>query len=178
MSHLIIQTNRLVIKDLMPSNAKDMFNYRADEEISKYQSFCPQTIKEVLDFIGDNTIKFNKQNNWFQVGIFNENKLIGDIGLHFIGPNNKQVEIGYTIGKEFQRQGFGKEAVIGVINYLFNDLKKHRIIASLDPQNTASIALLESVGFRKEGLLKKSIFNRGVWEDDLLYGLLYEEWMT
>jgi RimJ/RimL family protein N-acetyltransferase len=176
MSHIKIQTNRLVIKDLIPSNAEDMFTYRADEEISKYQSFCPKRINDVLSFIGDSTKNFDEQNNWFQVGIFFNEKIIGDIGIHFIGPENKQVEIGYTISRDFQRQGFGKEAVIGVINYLFNDLKKHRIIASLDPMNSASIALLESIGFRKEGLLKKSIFNQGIWKDDLLYALLNEEW--
>ncbi len=103
--------------------------------------------------------------------------MIGDIGIHFIGPENKQVEIGYTISRDFQRQGFGKEAVIGIINYLFKNLQKHRITASLDPKNSASIALLESIRFRKEGLLKQSILNQGVWEDDLLYALLSEEWI-
>jgi len=35
---------------------------------------------------------------------------------------------------------------------------------------------LESIGFRKEGLFKKSILNQGTWEDDLIYAILNEEW--
>lgn len=49
-----------------------------------------------------------------------------------------------------QGKGYATEAAIGVIDYLFSDLKKHRITASVDPINIKSVALLERIGMRKE----------------------------
>ena len=172
----IVKTNRLVIKEITTRNADDMFEYRSNLEVQAYQSFKPRVKTEVIDFIKRNTRTFNKEETWYQLGIFLNEKMIGDIGIHFIGPENQQCEIGYTIGQHEQRKGYGKEAVIGVIDYLFKELNKHRIIASLDPNNEASKYLLESIGFRKEGLFIKSIYNNGKWEDDLVYALLEEEW--
>ncbi len=173
---LKIRTDRLAIRPLESADAEDMFHYRYDDEIKKYQSFHPENIEKVSSFIKENTLHFNVQDNWYQLGIFKADKLIGDIGIHFIGPQNMQCEIGYTIAVQHQRNGYGKESVCGVVSYLFNELKKHRIIASLDPENIGSIRLLESTGFRKEGLMKQSIWVDGKWEDDLIYAVLNEEW--
>jgi len=98
--------------------------------------------------------------------IYAEEVLIGDAGIHFLDPENMQCEIGYTIAKKYQGNGFGREAVSGIIEYLFTKLHKHRITASVDPENTASIRLLEKLGFSKEE----------IWKDDVQYGLLEEEW--
>ncbi len=100
--------------------------------------------------------------------------LIGDCG--FCRTDAEQTEIGYTISPDFQRQGFGAETVRGLVNYLFAEFDVHRITASTDPDNMPSMALLEKVGFRKEGCFRKSIKIRGEWKDDLLYALLREEW--
>lgn len=171
-----IKTKRLEIKEISMDNAFEMFEYRSNQSIQKYQSFKPKEIEDVRLFIKNNTTAFNTENTWHQLGIFLENKLIGDLGIHFIGPNNMQCEIGYTISTNYQRQGFGKEAVAGLVSYLFNNLQKHRIIASLDPNNTSSQLLLESISFRKEGLFKESVFIENRWDDDLIYAITENEW--
>lgn len=176
MNEIQIKTERLTIKPVSLADARDMFEYRTNENIFRFQTFKPKTINEIEDFIKNNSKGFNKEGKWFQLGIYLKAKMIGDIGIHFIGPNNKQCEIGYTISHMYQNNGYGKESVKGVVTYLFEKLNKHRIIASLDPHNLASIALLESVGFRKEGLFEKSLLNNDRWEDDLVYAILNEEW--
>ncbi|MFA6845974.1 MAG: GNAT family N-acetyltransferase [Sphaerochaetaceae bacterium] len=173
---MIIRTRRLVIKPIAEADALDMFTYRAEETICKYQSFHPKNVEEVRCFIVDTSKDFNEENTWFQLGLWVTNKLIGDIGIHFIGPDNQQCEIGYTISPDYQRKGYGKEAVRKIIDYLFTVMSKHRIIASLNPENVASKALLKSLGFREEGCFTKSVLNKGIWEDDLVYAMLREEW--
>ncbi len=130
-----------------------------------------------MNFLHACSKRINIEGSWYQHGVYHKNIFIGDIGLHFLGPQNTQVEIGYTIAKPFQRRGFGKESVLRILQYLFEDLKKHRIVASLDPKNESSIRLLESVGFRMEGCFKKSICVEDRWEDSLVYALLKEEWI-
>nr|WP_321487069.1 GNAT family protein [uncultured Draconibacterium sp.] len=72
--------------------------------------------------------------------------------------------------------GFATEAAKAVINYLFCELKKHRITASIDPENIASVALLEKLGFRKEAHFRESLFLNDKWVDDVIYALLAREW--
>lgn len=132
MEPLHIITPRLVIRDIDLINASDMLEYRGMESVQEFQSFRPENMDDIKRFIIENTSVFNKENTWYQVGIFLEEKLIGDIGIHFLGPENMQCEIGYTISPNFQRRGYAKESVSYVLEYLFGNLKKHRIFASLD----------------------------------------------
>jgi RimJ/RimL family protein N-acetyltransferase len=176
MDNMLISTKRLVIKEMSSSDAPKVFEYRQAPEVLRFQSFNPKSINEVHSLIRNDLKDFNKENAWFQIGIYLVEQIIGDIGIHFIGPENKQCEIGYTIDPKHQKNGYGKESVSGVLDYLFGELDKHRIIASLDPENEASRKLLERLGFRNEGCFKKSILNKGKWEDDLVYAVLNEEW--
>jgi RimJ/RimL family protein N-acetyltransferase len=172
----LIKTNRLILKEISLKEVDEMFEYRSNDIVQKYQSFRPKSKAEIIRFIKQNTKVFNMEDTWYQLGIYVNEIMIGDIGIHFLGPDNKQCEIGYTISQNEQRKGYGKEAVIGLVDYLFCKMGKHRIIASLDPDNEASKKLLESIGFRNEGLFKKSIYEGNKWNDDLVYALLEEEW--
>ncbi len=153
-----------------------MFSYRGDPLVSRYQSFRPHSIAEVERFIKRSSGNFNVEGTWHQVGIFLDGTLIGDIGIHFIGPDNTQCEIGYTLAPDRQGKGLAAEAVSGVIDYLFSTLGKHRVLASIDPDNAPSLRLVEKLGFRKEAHFRKSVLVDGAWRDDLVYGLLAEEW--
>ena len=103
-------------------------------------------------------------------------KMIGDIGLHFFEENLMEAEIGYTISPDFQGKGYGLEAVREILNYLFGKLCKHRVFASVDPDNNPSIALLEKIGMRKEAHFRKNLFIDGNWIDEFIYALLDDEW--
>ncbi len=81
-----------------------------------------------------------------------------------------------TLAPEFQRQGYAGEAFRALLSYLFGTLGKHRVFGSVDPANTASIALLRRVGMRQEAHLVKSLWFRETWVDDVIFALLEEEW--
>ena len=114
----------------------------------------------------------------FQFAIFLvcEKRLIGDMGIIFTNHDNMQAEIGCTLNKDYQGQGYATEALKGMVRFLFGTLNKHRIIASVDPRNTASIQLIERLGFRKEAHFKESYYLRGDWVDDIIYAQLKTEW--
>ena len=69
------------------------------------------------------------------------------------------------------------EALRAVVPLGFNEIEMHRIQASCFPENEASIKLLERLGFRREGLLRKYSYikHRDAWEDCLVMALLKEE---
>lgn len=174
----VLKSERLTMKSLSHSDAEALVSYRSDPEVARYQSFSPETVEEARRFIAENTAFFNQEDCWFQMGIYLDEELIGDIGIHFIGPENSQCEIGYTLSRSAQGKGYAAEAVSAVLCFLFAQLGKHRVTAGLDPRNVSSIKLLERLGFRREGHFIKSYLNKGIWEDDMLYGLLAEEWIA
>ena len=157
-----------------------MFKYRSDPETNKYLSLVPHTVDDVAQLINKVSVEIDIPATWFQFVIIEQasNLLIGDIGIHFLETDieNKQVEIGYTLDKEFRGNGYATEALSIIIDYLIDSLHKHRVVASIDPTNEKSIRLVERLGFRKEAHFVESLFFHGRWVDDLVYAILAEEW--
>lgn len=119
--------------------------------------------------------KYNKltpKEKWFIIEKKDGSK-IGGIS-HF--PVGELLEIGYTLIPSERNKGYCTEAVKIIVDYLFLSRDIVRIQAGTNPRNVASQRVLEKAGFRKEGLVRKSVFVRGKWEDGLLYSILREEW--
>jgi len=95
--------------------------------------------------------------------------------LH-LGTGTKQLEIGYSLVPKERAKGYGTEALEIMVDYLFLSKDVMRIQAQTDQRNVASKKLLEKVGFKKEGTLRKNFFIRGEWTDDYIYSILREEW--
>ena len=93
--------------------------------------------------------------------------------LHIAG---KQLEIGYSLLPSERGKGYCTEAVKIMTDYLFLSKDIERIQAQTDPRNAASNRVLEKVGFKKEGMLRKAFFMRGQWVDAYVYSILRDEW--
>ncbi len=177
---LRIITERLLLRSLRLDDAFALFNYRYDALANQYQGWIPKTLSDALNFINTGiSPTIDIAGTWYQVAMIrqDEKKLIGDIGIHFFDPLKYQVEIGFTVDKNEQGRGYATEALTALIDYLFNELNKHRIVASIDPRNEKSIALVTRLGFRKEAHFKQSLYINGEWTDDLIYALLKQEWL-
>ncbi len=175
---MILETERLLIRPITIDDKNEVFEYRRDKETNKYQGWIPETIEDVEVFIGKISEQINVPETWFQFVIIDKEtqKIVGDLGIHFIDSENKQAEIGCTLNKDLQNKGFATESVKKVIDYLFNKLNKHRIFTSIDPDNKNSIRLVERIGFRKEAHFIESLLINGKWVDDLIYALIEKDW--
>jgi len=98
---------------------------------------------------------------------------IGEIG-HFM--SGKLLEIYYYLVQSERGKGYGTEAIMIMVDYLFLSRELMRVQATTDVSNIVSQRVLEKAGFTKEGIIRKSSFNRGKWCDDCLYRVLREEW--
>jgi RimJ/RimL family protein N-acetyltransferase len=182
-NHLSIETDRLYIRILDMQDREALYGYRSLPEIYRYQTWRPKDITEADAFIKDNLRACpNTEDTWLQVAVClkegqmpGEGEMIGDIGIHFIDADY-QIEIGYTLSPKYQSRGYAAEAVKAVIKHAFAVWRKHRIIASVHPENIKSIRLLENIGFRKEAHFIKSFRMDNEWQDDCIYALLAEEW--
>jgi ribosomal-protein-alanine N-acetyltransferase len=80
--------------------------------------------------------------------------------------------LGYWVGAAYAKQGYMTAAVRAVVPFVFNSLELHRLEAACLPTNTASMRLLERVGFKREGLARSYLRINGEWRDHVLYALL------
>ena len=63
-----------------------------------------------------------------------------------------------------------------MLGFLLGDCGKHRVFASVDPRNESSVKLLRRVGMREEAHFRKSLWFKGAWVDDMIFGILKSEW--
>jgi [ribosomal protein S5]-alanine N-acetyltransferase len=80
--------------------------------------------------------------------------------------------LGYWMGVDHAGQGYMSRAVRAAVAYAFSTLRLHRVEAACLPTNIASIRLLESSGFRREGLARSYLRINGRWQDHLLFAVL------
>ncbi len=102
-----------------------------------------------------------------------DNALVGGITLGLVRRGVAQAcTMGYWVGARHASQGYMTRAVRATARHAFEDLQLRRIEAACLPSNDRSRALLERVGFQREGFARQYLCIAGRWEDHLLYALL------
>lgn len=97
----------------------------------------------------------------FGIKLKEEGQLIGHIGIKNIDQRVPKCELGYFIDREYQGQGFVKEAISQVQSICFSELKMHKIFLRIISGNEASIGVAKKCGFTKEATLKKDFRTYG-----------------
>jgi RimJ/RimL family protein N-acetyltransferase len=146
--------------------------------VCRFQAWEPASLVDLETTLGSNPKDANLPGTSLQLALERRegSEFLGDCGLHFPAAQRELAEIGITVAPEHQGHGYAVEALGAVLGFLFDRLKKHRVHASVDPDNRGSIRLLERLGLRFEGHLVESLWFKGRWADDLLYALLDREW--
>lgn len=85
-------------------------------------------------------------------------------------------EIGYNLRRSHWRKGYVREAVARIITHGFVDRGLHKIKADTDPDNVGSNALLENLGFQREGHLREEWTTHLGLRDSIIWALLKHEW--
>lgn len=84
--------------------------------------------------------------------------------------------LGYYALEPYAGKGYMRAGLIAAINHAFRELKLHRLEANIQPDNRASIRLVESLGFRLEGLSRNYLKVAGRWRDHERWAILVDEW--
>jgi aminoglycoside 6'-N-acetyltransferase len=176
----VIETPRLRLRHFIDTDLQAFMSYRNDPEVARYQSWESISESEALSFIREQkTIQPGVPGQGFQIAIELKatDTLIGDCYIKINELDDRQAEIGFTLSRVNQGQGFATEAISSLLNYAFLKFDLHRIIAITDCENAASVALLERLGMRREGHFLKNVWFKGKWGDEYLYAILKEEWL-
>lgn len=179
MKQLIIETKLLRIRNLKATDLAAFYFYRANPDVTKYQGFDVYTMEEAKEFIqGQCSKEFGKAGEWVQYGIENRmtGELIGDCAIKLHQCDIRIAAIGITVSHTQQKKGYAKESVTALLNFLFGIKDFHRVTATVDTENTASIQLLKSVGFKQEGHFIENIHFKRKWGSEYQFAMLKKEW--
>ena len=172
-----LETERLILRQIRPSDAEDVFVFRSDADVMRY---IPRPIAQSLDdiypllaMIEDLIIK-GERINW-GICLKSTGQLIGMIGFVQIKPEHFRGEVGYVLAKAYHRQGIMREALNKVLHFGFETLQFHSIEAIVDADNTASSALLLDAGFRQEAYFREDFYQHTSFRNSVHYGMLAKE---
>jgi RimJ/RimL family protein N-acetyltransferase len=175
----VFLTARLRLDRLLAADAPHLYAYRGDDAVARYQGWKPASLDEAEAFIAGQAVQpFAAPDSWFQLAIREKDsaELVGDLGIHFPTAPDEAIEFGVSLRPERQGRGYAREAMAAALGLAFDEWGCRRAVASVDPRNVASIALLRSLGFRQEAHHVESYFFRGEWVDDVVFALLAREW--
>lgn len=149
----IIETERLIIRELLPEDKEGMFLLDSNAEVHKYIGTKPvTTIQQSIDVIAFVRQQYTDHGigRWAMLEK-STNEFIGWIGFKLMKtPVNKHVDFidfGYRLRQEYWNMGFATEGSEGCLKYGLNTLQLTDIYAMTDLNNGASRRVLEKVGF-------------------------------
>jgi RimJ/RimL family protein N-acetyltransferase len=175
-----IESERLILRRFEDSDLSPFVAYRNDPEVAKYQAWDSCDEQEARAFIREmKSARAGVPGEWFQFAIESKETgaLIGDCALRVDEDEPYRAEIGFTLAREYQGRGFASEAVSRLLDYAFDTLGLHRVVAIADCRNAPCVALLERLDLRREGHFVENIWFKGRWADEYLYAVLKDEWL-
>jgi aminoglycoside 6'-N-acetyltransferase len=177
-----LHTERLTIRRFRREDAPALAAYRSEPVVARYQGWdTPFTEEQAEAFIAELEGSHpDTPDEWFQLAVSEtaSGVLVGDVGVGPDGDDPRLARIGFTVAPAHQGQGLATEAVTAVLDHLFRVRGKHRVAADCDVRNTASVALLERVGMRREAHHLASAWWKGEWTDEYVYAVLADEWLA
>jgi len=175
----IIETPRLLLRELSQKDTDDVFEYASIPEVTNYLVWYPhQFIQDSIDFINFAKDQFVKNISIIWGIEFKEElKLIGTIDLRNTQLINNCGEIGYVISNKYWNKGIMTEALKSVIMFGFNDMKLNRIEAHCESENIGSSRVMEKAGMQFEGLLREKIYIKNKYRSMKMYSILKSEYI-
>jgi RimJ/RimL family protein N-acetyltransferase len=160
-------------------DAVPVATYRSLPEVARFQSWESFGPTDATRLVSDQAgLVPDIPGTWLQLAmILSESAtLIGDCGIHFRGDDPLQVQLGITLAPSYQGRGLASETLSTLLEYVFDQLGKHRVSAVTDAENHAAARLFRRLGFRQEAHYVEHVWFKGAWGSEFLFALLSREW--
>lgn len=169
-----LETERLILREITKEDTPAIFSLFSNDEITRY--YGQESIKDMeqakafVNFFKKNYLE--KRGIRWGIQIKGTKKIIGTIAFNALSLKHKRAEIGYEIHPNEWRKGYTSEALAKILSYGFDVLNLNRIGAVVFIENIPSNQLLLKMGFQKEGILKRYIYQNNKANDVYMYSML------
>ena len=171
----LIKTSRLVIRDVLASDADGFHAYMRQEHYWRDLPIDPPTawsVRSLVDAALLDQAAEPRVNYFLAVTAQASGELIGEAILRIRGARPLQAEIGWGLGSGHTGQGYATEAGMAMLRLGFDTLGLHRIYARCRIENHASCRIMNKLGMRQEGVFRDDVLARGTFWSSIQCAIL------
>jgi len=176
-----IEISHLVLRDLNIKQADKFFEH-IQENREIYEDTIPFVSKTcsvaAMSEVIARNIKRQEEGVAEFYTLWDGDRMAGYFLVRDKDDEAKWAEIGYLIGKEWQRKGISKQICDLLIEELFINQEMGKVVICCNDDNPASIGMAKKLGFQMEGNIRNHFVVNGKIRNMLYFGLLKEEWIT
>ncbi len=176
----ILRSERLYLQPVEQETLQASVDWFADPEFAEgYNMRAPLTLAAAQAWL-EETSKEQGKTRWdFDVRLRSDGRPIGMAGLMDVDPVNGTAELIIGIGERSLRdKGYGTEAVGILLDFVFGELRLHRLQLRVWSFNERAIHVYERVGFQHEVTYREAHFRHGRFHDIHYVSMLVDEWAT
>ncbi len=170
----ILETDRLLLRQLTMDDVPVLFEMRTnpltnlytDRPKMKSLEEAAEKMKTIIALVD------NRDGIAWAVDLKESKKQIGEISFWRLIKEHYRAEIGYSLHPDYWQKGYATEAAQAIIDYGFTTLNIHSIEANVNPNNVASIKLLEKMKFVREAYFRENYYYDGKFLDSAIYSLV------
>jgi ribosomal-protein-alanine N-acetyltransferase len=176
-----LETDRLVIRSFEEADAGPLYPHAANPNVTRFTLWeHHKSISDTMLFVRDYARLRYIEGVPEPYAVARKDdpgrQPVGAVGCFWASLPNRTMELGYWLAESVWGRGFAAEACRPVVSYAFTACGPQRMQARVIAGNTASVRVLEKLGFRYEGTLRSGLYRRGVFEDVLIFSVLRSEW--
>ena len=175
--YIKIETERLILRPFSLGDAPEVQRLAGDRDIAANVRMIPHPyeLDAAQDWINSLDDKLEHGEIHLAITLRDGNQFVGAIGL-IINRDDECAELGYWIGKPYWNKGYCTEAAEAQVRYGFAQLNLNRIHSFYMTKNPASGRVMQKLGMKYEGTLRKCIKKWDVFEDVNVYSILRSEY--
>ncbi len=170
-SNLVIETERLILEPITPDHAEEMFFLLQDSRLYKFIPQDPPSLELLKKRyqVWQGRKSPDETEVWLNWAAKNRatSKYIGHFQSGWDAKGG--FSIAYTVGVDFQNQGYAREAVASVVAFLKTKMNADAVRSWVDTRNQASIGLMKTLGFEKIGFIKDADEFKGSKSDEYIF---------
>lgn len=167
---------RIYLRAIEPSDYEISYKWRNDPEIQSMiggHSFFVSREKE-KEWV-NNAVHSNEK-TVLAICLVENDKYIGNVMIQEMDYINGTAHVPILIGdKDEWGKGYATEARFLALKFVFEERRINRVWALIKDDNIGSMKMHEKCGYKKEGVLRQSIFKNGAYHDQVLMSVLKEE---
>lgn len=172
--HSQMESERIILRPVSLDDAEDMYEYTSDEETTHFIYEPHKDLEQTKSVIANYFVK--EPIGKYAMELKESNKMIGAIEFR-VHEWNKSGELGFTLNRHFWGNGYMTEAGKLLLGLAFDVLGLERVYAAHEVKNSASGKVLNRLGMKCEGILRKSEMIKGALVDSAYYSILKEEYL-
>ena len=176
----IIRTQRLLLRPPEPGDVDALWPHVTNPEVTRFLAWEPHEDKEMTLRLINSLIQAQQAQKGYHWVLVRDMDICGLVSLIDVRRQHRcwtldRAELAYWLAPKFQKQGLMTESCKAILDFAFNGLNLHKVIAFHASDNPPSGRVIQRLGFRYVGEEVEAFCKSGHWHNLKQYEVLEKE---